>query len=81
MARQTHAGATVYGRRLACADEVLSLAEPPPAVAGLPVVFPIPAPGWVQPIATPRWPSDLAAHMSPLGVIAPRDGGTAGFTR
>jgi len=37
-------------------------------LAGLPVVFPIPAPGWVQRIATPHWPADLAAHMSPPGV-------------
>jgi surface antigen len=34
----------------------------------LPAVLPIPAPGWVQRIATPRWPADLAAHMSPSGV-------------
>jgi hypothetical protein len=34
----------------------------------LPVVAPIPVPGWVQRIATPPWPADLAAHMSPSGV-------------
>jgi surface antigen len=34
----------------------------------LPVVLPIPGPGWVQRIATPQWPADLAAHMSPSGV-------------
>jgi surface antigen len=34
----------------------------------LPVVLPIPAPGWVQRIATPAWPSDLAAHMNPSAV-------------
>jgi surface antigen len=34
----------------------------------LPAVLPIPAPGWVQRIATPQWPADLAAHMSPSGV-------------
>jgi len=34
----------------------------------LPVVTPVPAPGWVQRIATLRWPSDLAAHMSPSAV-------------
>src|SRR5437660_7434766 len=58
----------VYGGSMAYADQILSLAEPPVQVAGLPVVFPIPAPGWVQRIATPRWPADLAAHMSPPGV-------------
>jgi hypothetical protein len=57
-----------YGGSLAYADQVLGLAAPPTQVAGLPVVFPIPAPGWVQRIATPEWPSDLAAHMSPSGV-------------
>jgi CHAP domain/Transglycosylase SLT domain len=57
-----------YSGSLAYADQVLSLATPPAQVAGLPFVFPIPAPGWVQRIATPRWPSDLAAHMSPPGV-------------
>jgi CHAP domain/Transglycosylase SLT domain len=57
-----------YGGSLAYADQVLSLAAPPPQVAGLPVVFPIPAPGWIQRIATPHWPSDLAAHMSPSAV-------------
>jgi hypothetical protein len=35
---------------------------------GLPVVTPIPAPGWLQRVATPRWPSDLGAHMDPPGV-------------
>jgi hypothetical protein len=58
----------VYGGSLAYADEVLGLAEPPTQVAALPVVFPIPAPGWVQRIAVPHWPADLAAHMSPSGV-------------
>jgi hypothetical protein len=55
---------------VAYADQVLSLASPPAQVAGLPVVFPIPAPGWVQRIATPRWPADLAARMSPSGVTS-----------
>jgi hypothetical protein len=41
----------VYGGSLAYADQVLSLALPPAQVAGLPVVFPIPSPGWVQRIA------------------------------
>jgi hypothetical protein len=57
-----------YGGSLAYADQVLSLAEPPAQVAGLAVVFPIPAPGWVQRIAVPQWPADLAAHMSPPAV-------------
>jgi hypothetical protein len=35
---------------------------------GLPSVVPVPGPGWVQRVATPRWPADLAAHMSPSGV-------------
>src|SRR5262245_48500034 len=34
----------------------------------LPVMLPIPVPGWVRQIATPQWPPDLAAHMSPSGV-------------
>jgi surface antigen len=34
----------------------------------LPAVLPIPTPGWVQRVATPQWPSDLAAHMSPSEV-------------
>ncbi|TMC04483.1 MAG: CHAP domain-containing protein [Chloroflexi bacterium] len=58
----------VYGGSPAYADQVLSLATPPVQLAGLPVVFPILAPGWVRRIATPRWPADLAAHMSPSGV-------------
>jgi hypothetical protein len=47
---------------------VTSLATPPAQVAGLPVIFPIPSPGWVQRIPVPQWPPDLAAHMSPSGV-------------
>lgn len=41
-----------------------------PSIGGgtLPVVLPIPSPGWVQKISTPQWPADLAAHMSPSGV-------------
>jgi hypothetical protein len=41
-----------------------------PAIGGgsLPAVVPIPPPGWVQRIATPQWPADLAAHMSPPAV-------------
>ena len=41
-----------------------------PSIGGgnLPAVLPIPPPGWVQRIATPQWPSDLAAHMSPSTV-------------
>jgi len=58
----------VHGGSLAYADQVLGLATPPAQVAGLPVVFAIPAPGWVQRIAVPHWPADLAAHMSPPGI-------------
>ena len=58
----------VYGGSLAYADQVLSLGTAPQPVADVPVVFPIPSPGWVQRIATRRWPSDLAAHMSPSQV-------------
>jgi hypothetical protein len=47
----------VYGGSLAYADEVLSLAIPPSQVAGLPVVFPIPTPGWVLRITVPQWPA------------------------
>jgi hypothetical protein len=38
-----------------------------PSIGGgsLPAVLPIPPQGWVQRIATPQWPADLAAHMSP----------------
>jgi len=36
--------------------------------AALLVVLPIPAPGWVQRIATPAWPADLAAHVAPSAV-------------
>ncbi len=38
-----------------------------PSIGGgtLPAVVPIPPPGWVQRIATPQWPADLPAHMSP----------------
>jgi surface antigen len=41
-----------------------------PQVGGgsLPAVTPIPNPGWVQRVATPQWPADLAAHMNPSGV-------------
>jgi hypothetical protein len=41
-----------------------------PSIGGgsLPAVLPIPSPGWVQAVATPHWPSDLGAHMSPSGV-------------
>jgi hypothetical protein len=41
-----------------------------PSIGGgaLPVVTPIPGPGWVQRVNTPQWPSDLAAHMSPSAV-------------
>jgi hypothetical protein len=41
----------VYGGSLTYADQVLSLATPPAQMAGLPVVFPIPAPGWLQCVA------------------------------
>jgi hypothetical protein len=57
-----------YGGSLAYVDQVLGLATPPTQVAGLPVVFPIPAPGWVRRTAVPQWPADLAAHMSPSAV-------------
>ena len=57
----------VYGCSTAYADQVLALAAP--AIArNLPVVLPIPAPGWVQRVAPPAWPADLAAHMSRSGV-------------
>jgi hypothetical protein len=41
-----------------------------PSIGGgsLPSVLPIPSPGWVQRVATPQWPSDLPAHMSPSAV-------------
>ncbi|HXM56177.1 MAG TPA: lytic murein transglycosylase [Candidatus Dormibacteraeota bacterium] len=41
-----------------------------PSIGGgtLPAVLPIPSPGWVQRIATPQWPADLPAHMSPSAV-------------
>ena len=57
----------VYGGSTAYADQVLALAEPV-TTSGLPVVLPIPAPGWVQRVPTPAWPADLAAHMSPSAV-------------
>ena len=57
----------VYGGSTAYADQVLALAAPA-ITSMLPVVLPIPAPGWVQRIATPDWPADLAAHMSPSAV-------------
>jgi hypothetical protein len=41
----------VYGGSSAYADQVLALAEPV-TTSGLPVVLPIPAPGWVQRIPT-----------------------------
>ncbi len=52
-------GSTAYATR------VLALAEPAVTTSNLPVVLPIPAPGWVQRISTLAWPADLAAHMSP----------------
>jgi hypothetical protein len=55
----------VYGGSTAYADQVLALAAPA-TTSSRPVVLPIPAPGWVQRIATPAWPADLAAHMRPL---------------
>jgi CHAP domain len=59
----------VYGGSLAYADQVLALARAPQLGAStLPVVLPIPAPGWLQRIATPAWPADLAAHMNPSAV-------------
>jgi Transglycosylase SLT domain/CHAP domain len=41
-----------------------------PAIGGgsLPAVLPIPPAGWQQRVDTPRWPADLAAHMSPSAV-------------
>ncbi|HEY4027160.1 MAG TPA: lytic murein transglycosylase [Candidatus Dormibacteraeota bacterium] len=41
-----------------------------PSIGGgnLPSVVPIPGPGWVQRVATPQWPADLPAHMSPSGI-------------
>jgi hypothetical protein len=58
----------VYGGSTAYADQVLALAQPAVTASNLPVVLPIPAPGWVQRIVTPAWPADLAAHMSPSAV-------------
>jgi hypothetical protein len=57
----------VYGGSTAYADQVLALAAPA-TTANLPVMLPIPAPGWVERIATPAWPTDLATHMSPSAV-------------
>jgi CHAP domain/Transglycosylase SLT domain len=57
----------MYGGSTAYADQVLALAAPA-VTSTLPVVLPIPAPGWVRRIPTPDWPADLAAHMSPAGV-------------
>jgi hypothetical protein len=41
-----------------------------PQIAGgsLPLVEPVPSPGWIQRVPTPQWPADLAAHMSPPAV-------------
>ncbi len=41
-----------------------------PLIGGgsLPVVLPIPTPGWIQRVVTPQWPADLAAHMSPSAI-------------
>jgi hypothetical protein len=54
------------------ADSVLAWAVryrgPAIGGGGLPAVLPIPPPGWVQRIATPQWPADLPAHMSPSAV-------------
>jgi surface antigen len=57
----------VYGGSTAYADQVRALAAPA-RTSSLPVVLPIPAPGWVRRIATPAWPADLAAHMAPPAV-------------
>ncbi len=65
--RDLRGALTVYGGSTAFADQVLALAEPA-ITTNLPVVLPIPAPGWVQRIPTPAWPADLAAHMSPSAV-------------
>jgi surface antigen len=65
---------TVYGGSTAYADRMLALAAPA-TTSNLPVALPIPAPGWVQRIATPAWPSDLAAHMSPSAVTNQRVAG------
>jgi hypothetical protein len=51
----------------AVVGQIAALAQPATA-SGLPVALPIPAPGWVQRIPTPTWPSDLAAHMSPSAI-------------
>jgi hypothetical protein len=67
--RDLRGALAVYGGSLAYADQILALAQPPqPGASVLPVVQPIPAPGWVQRIATPAWPADLAAHMNPSAV-------------
>src|SRR5262245_58819784 len=67
--RDLRAALAVYGGSLAYADQVLALAQPPAAgPSTLPVVLPIPAPGWVQRVPTPAWPSDLAANMAPSAV-------------
>ncbi len=57
----------MFGGSTAYADQVLALAQPA-TTSILPLVLPIPAPGWVQRIPTPVWPADLAAHMSPSAV-------------
>jgi CHAP domain len=67
--RDLRGALAVYGGSLAYADEILALARAPQlGPSSLPVVLPIPAPGWVQRIATPAWPADLAAHMNPSAV-------------
>ena len=65
--RDLRSALAVYGGSTAYADQVLALAEPA-TTSGLPVVLPIPAPGWFQCVPTPSWPADLAAHMSPSAV-------------
>ncbi len=67
--RDLRGALAVYGGSLAYADRILSLARAPQlGASSLPVVLPIPAPGWVQRIPTPAWPADLAAHMAPPAV-------------
>src|SRR5215472_8840707 len=57
--RNLRGALAVYGGSTAYADQVLALAEPV-TTASLPVVLPIPAPGWVHRVPTPIWPADLA---------------------
>jgi hypothetical protein len=55
--RDLRGAPAVYGGSLAYADQIVALAQAPQLGAStLPVVLPVPAPGWLQRIATPGWP-------------------------